>query len=56
MDGPPGTGKSEMIANIIAEIIGTVRRSFVSEKAAGLDVVYSVWRRRASATRARAAQ
>ena len=40
MDGPPGTGKSQTIANMIAELISvdkTVR--FVSEKAAALDVV-----------------
>ena len=41
MDGPPGTGKSQTISNIIAELIGTGKTVlFVSEKAAALDVVY----------------
>jgi hypothetical protein len=41
MHGPPGTGKSQTIANIIAESIGLGRRVlFVSEKAAALDVVH----------------
>lgn len=41
MDGPPGTGKSQTIANMIAELM-TAGKSvlFVSEKAAALDVVY----------------
>jgi hypothetical protein len=40
MDGPPGTGKSQTIANIIVELISTGRTVlFVSEKAAALDVV-----------------
>lgn len=40
MDGPPGTGKSQTISNIIAELISTGKRVlFVSEKAAALDVV-----------------
>ncbi|VXC54388.1 conserved hypothetical protein [Arthrobacter sp. 9AX] len=40
MDGPPGTGKSQTIANIIAELIATGKTVlFVSEKAAALDVV-----------------
>lgn len=40
MDGPPGTGKSQTIANIIAELIASNRTVlFVSEKAAALDVV-----------------
>lgn len=40
MDGPPGTGKSQTIANIIAELIATGQSVlFVSEKAAALDVV-----------------
>ncbi|WP_147252330.1 DUF4011 domain-containing protein [Blastococcus sp. TF02A-30] len=40
MDGPPGTGKSQTIANIIVELIGSGRSVlFVSEKAAALDVV-----------------
>lgn len=40
MDGPPGTGKSQTITNMIAELI-TLGRTvlFVSEKAAALDVV-----------------
>ncbi len=41
MHGPPGTGKSQTIANIIADAIGSGRRVlFVSEKAAALDVVH----------------
>ena len=40
MDGPPGTGKSQTIANRIAENIATGRTVlFVSEKAAALEVV-----------------
>ena len=40
MDGPPGTGKSQTIANMIAELIANGRSVlFVSEKAAALDVV-----------------
>lgn len=40
MDGPPGTGKSQTITNIIAELLRLGRRVlFVSEKAAALDVV-----------------
>ncbi|WP_460464928.1 DUF3320 domain-containing protein [Arthrobacter pigmenti] len=40
MDGPPGTGKSQTIANIIAELMATGKSVlFVSEKAAALDVV-----------------
>lgn len=40
MDGPPGTGKSQTIANIIVELIASGRSVlFVSEKAAALDVV-----------------
>ena len=40
MDGPPGTGKSQTIANMIAENIASGRTVlFVSEKAAALDVV-----------------
>jgi hypothetical protein len=42
MDGPPGTGKSQTITNIIAELVQDDRRVlFVSEKAAALDVVES---------------
>lgn len=38
--GPPGTGKSQTIANIIATLLGDGRRVlFVSEKTAALDVV-----------------
>lgn len=41
MIGPPGTGKSQTIANIIAHNLGLGRTIlFVSEKAAALDVVY----------------
>lgn len=40
MDGPPGTGKSQTIANMIAENIAAGRNVlFVSEKAAALEVV-----------------
>ena len=40
LDGPPGTGKSQTIANIIAQLLGEGRSVlFVSEKAAALDVV-----------------
>src|ERR1019366_8760305 len=39
-DGPPGTGKSQTITNIIAECLAAGRTVlFVSEKAAALDVV-----------------
>jgi very-short-patch-repair endonuclease len=42
MDGPPGSGKSQTIANMIAELISEGRSVlFVSEKAAALDVVYA---------------
>ena len=42
MDGPPGTGKSQTIANLIAELISRGQTVlFVSEKAAALDVVQS---------------
>lgn len=42
LDGPPGTGKSQTIANIIAELISAGRSVlFVSEKAAALEVVQS---------------
>lgn len=41
LEGPPGTGKSETISNIIAHNIGLGRRVlFVSEKMAALNVVY----------------
>lgn len=40
VDGPPGTGKSQTIANIIATLIPTGKSVlFVSEKAAALEVV-----------------
>lgn len=40
MDGPPGTGKSQTIANMIAALMHQGRSIlFVSEKAAALDVV-----------------
>jgi very-short-patch-repair endonuclease len=40
LDGPPGTGKSQTIANIIAECLATGKTVlFVSEKAAALEVV-----------------
>ena len=42
MHGPPGTGKSQTIANIIAEAISQGQNVlFVSEKAAALDVVHN---------------
>ncbi len=41
MKGPPGTGKSQTIANIIAECIANGKSVlFVSEKMAALEVVY----------------
>ncbi|WP_448256925.1 DUF4011 domain-containing protein [Microbacterium aurum] len=40
LDGPPGTGKSQTIANIIAALVATGKKVlFVSEKAVALDVV-----------------
>jgi hypothetical protein len=40
MDGPPGTGKSQTIANMIAELLAAEKSVlFVSEKAAALEVV-----------------
>ncbi|MDX2038318.1 MAG: DUF4011 domain-containing protein [Isosphaeraceae bacterium] len=40
LDGPPGTGKSQTIANIISEFLAANRTVlFVSEKAAALEVV-----------------
>ncbi|MBC8225245.1 DUF4011 domain-containing protein [Candidatus Bathyarchaeota archaeon] len=42
MHGPPGTGKSQTIANMIAEFIARGKNVlFVSEKMAALEVVYS---------------
>lgn len=41
LEGPPGTGKSETIGNIIAHNIASGKKVlFVSEKMAALDVVY----------------
>ena len=41
MKGPPGTGKSQTIANIIAECIANGKSVlFVSDKMAALEVVY----------------
>src|SRR5690606_27043445 len=41
IEGPPGTGKSQTIANIIAQCLAAGRTVlFVSEKRAALDVVY----------------
>ncbi|WP_265562478.1 DUF3320 domain-containing protein [Sphingomicrobium arenosum] len=41
LDGPPGTGKSQTIANMIAHNLALGKRVlFVSEKRAALDVVY----------------
>lgn len=46
LEGPPGTGKSETIGNIIAHNLGLGRRVlFVSEKMAALEVVYDRLRR-----------
>src|SRR5690606_10720789 len=40
LDGPPGTGKSQTIANLIAEFLAVGKTVlFVSEKAAALEVV-----------------
>jgi hypothetical protein len=42
MDGPPGTGKSQTIANMIADLLARQKTVlFVSEKAAALDVVHA---------------
>ena len=42
MDGPPGTGKSQTIANVIAQLLYDGKTVlFVSEKAAALDVVHN---------------
>ena len=39
--GPPGTGKSQTIANMIAQVLATGKTVlFVAEKSAALDVVY----------------
>jgi very-short-patch-repair endonuclease len=41
MEGPPGTGKSQTIANIVSQCLATGKTVlFVSEKAAALNVVY----------------
>ncbi|OLZ11151.1 DUF4011 domain-containing protein [Sulfobacillus thermosulfidooxidans] len=41
LEGPPGTGKSQTITNLIAHFLGSGRRVlFVSEKMAALEVVY----------------
>lgn len=41
VEGPPGTGKSQTIANLIAEFVSQGKRVlFVSEKAAAVDVVF----------------
>ena len=41
LHGPPGTGKSQTIANIIAECLAEGKRIlFVSEKLAAIDVIY----------------
>ncbi len=41
LDGPPGTGKSQTIANVIADSLAAGKTVlFVSEKAAALDVVH----------------
>lgn len=42
MDGPPGSGKSQTITNVISELIAAGKTVlFVSEKAAALDVVFN---------------
>ena len=42
--GPPGTGKSQTIANLIVELAAQGRRVlFVAEKRAALDVVLTDW-------------
>src|SRR3954462_10835181 len=42
MDGPPGTGKSQTIANVIAQLLKDGKTVlFVSEKAAALEVVHN---------------
>lgn len=42
LEGPPGTGKSQTITNLIAQAIGTGKTVlFVAEKLAALDVVHS---------------
>jgi superfamily I DNA and/or RNA helicase len=42
LEGPPGTGKSQTIVNIIAELMGQGKKVlFVSQKKAALDVVKS---------------
>ena len=47
LEGPPGTGKSETIGNIIAHNLASGRKVlFVSEKMAALDVVYRRLRER----------
>lgn len=41
IEGPPGTGKSQTITNLIAEFVGAGKKVlFVAEKAAALDVVF----------------
>lgn len=41
IEGPPGTGKSQTIANMITHLLGIGKKVlFVSEKTAALDVVY----------------
>lgn len=41
LEGPPGTGKSQTITNLIAQALSTGKRVlFVAEKMAALDVVY----------------
>ena len=47
MDGPPGTGKSQTIANMIAQFLADGKTVlFVSEKAAALEVVHNRLRER----------
>ena len=42
MDGPPGTGKSQTIANMIADLLAKRKKVlFVSEKIAALEVVHN---------------
>ena len=43
LEGPPGSGKSQTITNLIATLIGNGKKVlFVSEKQAALNVVYSL--------------
>ena len=44
--GPPGTGKSQTISNLIATLVARGKRVlFVAEKRAAIDAVYNSFRR-----------